>query len=137
MRLKLLLVRDHEVLYEIPLSADDWPRDRLETELDALETDFDRFSKFFDALSNRNRLVMMKRLFEDDDLTLGFADFIRDLGLNPKIVWEGTRKLRRGGLLEKSQNGKYRCSEISQAEFLMVSLALRHLFRVLEEFREE
>lgn len=136
MKLRLLLVRGKEVLFEIPLLAEDWPREQLEDELKALEEEFDKFSRFFDALSNRNRLSMMKRLFENDDLTLGFADFMRDLDLNPKTVWEGTRKLRKGGLLEKSENGKYRCSECGQAEFLMVSIALRRLLQALEEFKE-
>ena len=136
MKLRLLLVRDKEVLCEIPLLAEDWPKEQLEDELKALEEEFDRFSRFFDALSNRNRLLMMKRLFENDNLTLGFADFMKDLDLNPKIVWESTRKLCKGGLLEKSENGKYRCSERGQAEFLMVSLALRRLLQALEEFKE-
>ena len=136
MKLRLLLVRDKEVLFEIPLLAEDWPKEQLEDELKALEEEFDRFSRFFDALSNRNRLLMMKRLFENDNLTLGFADFMKDLDLNPKIVWESTRKLCKGGLLEKSENGKYRCSERGQAEFLMVSLALRRLLQALEEFKE-
>lgn len=136
MTLKLRLVRNGEVLCEIPLLAEDWPREQLEDELKTLEGEFDKLSEFFSALSNRNRLLMMKRLFEDDNLTLGFADFMRDLDLNPKIVWESTRKLRRGGLLEKSEDGKYRCSEHGQAEFLIVSLALRRLLQALEEFKE-
>lgn len=136
MKLKLLLVKDHEILFELPLSMEDWPRDRLEDELASLEGEFDQFSKLFDALSNETRLRMMKRLFEDEDLMLGFADFMRDLGLNPKIVWEGTRKLREGGLLIKSRDGKYRCSELGQAKFLMVSLALRRLLQALHEMEE-
>jgi Mn-dependent DtxR family transcriptional regulator len=76
---------------------------------------------------------MMTRLFEDNDLTLGFADFMRDLDLNPKIVWEGTRKLREGGLLTKSPDGKYRCSDPAVAEFLMLSLALRLLLKAMDE----
>jgi Mn-dependent DtxR family transcriptional regulator len=76
---------------------------------------------------------MMKRLLEDPDLTLGFGDFMRDLGLNPKTVWESTRKLQEGGLLVKSKDGKYRFSEPGVAEFLMLSLALRRLFKAMEE----
>ncbi len=136
MALKLLLVRDGEVLLEMPLIAEDWPREKLRDELEKLEDDFESFSNFFDALSNEGRLKMMKRLFEDEDLTLGFGDFMRDLDLNPKIVWESTRKLTRGGLLERSENGKYRCPQLGQAEFLMVSLALRSLLRAFQEFDE-
>ena len=136
MKLRLLLVKDGEVLFEVPLSVEEWPRERLEDELDDFENEFERFSRLFDALSHKSRLRMMKRLFEDDSLTLGFADFMKDLSLNPKIVWESTKKLRRGGLLEKSEDGKYRCSEQGEAEFLMLSLALRRLLQALEEIKE-
>jgi len=131
--LKLSLMKDSDVLFEIPLCMEDWPKDRLKNELTSFETEFDQFEKLFDALSHGTRLRMMKRVFEDNDLTLGFADFVRDLNLNPKLVWEGTRKLREGGLLTKSPDGKYRCSDPAVAEFLMLSLALRRLLKAMEE----
>ena len=136
MKLRLLLAKDDEILFEIPLSMEDWPKERLAQELASFEREFDQFSKLFQALSHRTRLRMMNRLFEDEDLTLGFVDFIKDLGLNPKIVWEGTKKLREGGLLVKSDDGKYQCSDLGQAEFLMLSLALRRLLQVLEELEQ-
>jgi len=111
----------------------DWPRDRLESELDSFERELGSFARLFDALSHETRLRMMTRLFEDNNLTLSFADFMRDLDLNPKIVWESTRKLREGGLLTKSPDGKYRCSDPAVAEFLMLSLALRRLLKAMEE----
>jgi len=133
MTLKLLLVQDGRVLAETPLSMADWPRSRLEHELDSFEREAEKFSRLFDALSHETRLRMMKRLFEEEDQKLGFVDFMRDLGLNPKIVWESTRKLREGGLLEKASDGKYRCSNLGTAQFLMLSLALRRLLQALEE----
>jgi len=133
MKLKLQLTKNGEVVFEMPLSMEDWPKSRLTSELISFEREFNRFSKLFDALSHETRLRMMKRLLEDDDLTLGFGDFMRDLGLNPKTVWESTRKLQEGGLLVKSEDGKYRCSEPGVAEFLMLSLALRRLFKAMEE----
>jgi DNA-binding transcriptional ArsR family regulator len=136
MKLKLQLVRDGEVLFEIPLSPTDWPREQLEDELDAFETDFQRFSKIFDALSHETRLRMMKRLMEEEDRTINFADFMRDLNLNPKLVWENAKKLRDGGLLEKVDRGKYRCSEVGQRGFILMSFALRHLLEALEEMED-
>jgi DNA-binding transcriptional ArsR family regulator len=133
MKLKLRLLKDDKVVFEIPLSADDWSRKRLENELALFEEDHERFTRLFDALSHETRLRMMTRLFGDDDLTLSFADFMKDLDLNPKIVWESTRKLREGGLLTKSPDGKYRPSDPAVAEFLMVSLALRRLLKAIDE----
>jgi DNA-binding transcriptional ArsR family regulator len=132
-KLKLLLKKNGEVIFEMPLSTEDWTKNRLTNELTSFERELERFSKLFDALSHETRLKMMKRLLEDPKLTLGFGDFMRDLGLNPKTVWESTRKLQEGGLLVKSEDGKYRCSEPAAAEFLMLSLALRRLFKAMEE----
>jgi len=133
MKLKLQLVRDGEVLFEIPLSPTDWPREQLDNELEAIEEDFQGFSKIFDALAHETRFRMMKRLIEEEDRTISFADFMRDLDLNPKIVWENTRKLRAGGFLEKVDRGKYRCSDLGQREFMLISCAFRRLIEALEE----
>jgi hypothetical protein len=133
MKLKLQLLKDNKIILEMPLSMDEWPRKRLEHELDSFEQEISKFSRLFDALSHETRLRMMTRLFVHDEQALGFADFMRDLDLNPKTVWESTRKLHEGGLLTKSSDGKYRSSDPAGAEFLMVSLALRRLLQAIEE----
>jgi len=132
MTLRLQIVKDGEVVFEVPLDLEDWPRDHLERELEALETSFDSLSKIFDALSHETRLRMIKRLMEERDHAMSFAEFMRELDLNPKIVWENTRKLCEGGILEKVEKGRYRCSEFGRLE-LMMSLALRRLMEALEE----
>ncbi len=133
MKLKLLLKSNGKVLFEMPLSTDQWTKQGLERELAFSEPELERFSKLFDALSHGTRLRMMTRLLGDEDLTLGFGEFMRDLGLNPKTVWESTRKLQEGGLIVKSKDGRYRASEPGAAEFLMLSLALRRLFKAVGE----
>lgn len=135
MKLKLQLLKDNEVLFEIPLSSTDWPKKQLENELESFEEDIEGYSKIFDALSHETRLRMMKRLVEESDGSVGFVDFMRDLELNPKIVWANTRKLREGGLLEKSSRGQYRSSDFGQASFMM-TLVLKHLIETLEDFQE-
>lgn len=136
MKMKLQLVRDGEIIFEIPLSPMDWSRERLENEFGTIEEDFQRFSKIFDALAHETRLRMMKRLMEEEDRTISFSDFMRDLDLNPKLVWENARKLKEGGLLEKIGRGRYRCSEFGESGFIMISFALRRLKEVLEELEE-
>jgi DNA-binding transcriptional ArsR family regulator len=133
MKLRLQLKKDGEVVFEMPLSVEDWTKRGLADELTLAEHEFDRFSKLFDALSHETRLKMMKRLLEDEDLSLGFGEFMHDLRLNPKTVWENAKKLQEGGLLVKSEDGKYRFSEPGVAEFLMLSLALRGLFKTMDE----
>ncbi len=133
MKLKLQLVQDGHVVFEIPLSPEDWQKEALEIELEATEDSFERFSKMFDALSHITRLRMMNRLIKEDDHQMSFADFMRDLSLNPKTVWENSRKLEEGGFLEKTGRGRYSVSEFGQTTFMMVSLALRRLIESLEE----
>ena len=135
MKLKLLLVRDGETLFEIPLSLEDWAKKDLEQELKETEDSLESFSKIFDAVSHETRLRMMMRLVGADDHTLSFADFMQDLDLNPKLVWENSRKLERDGLLEKTSRGKYVCSEFGET-FMIMSLALRRLIESLKEMEE-
>jgi predicted transcriptional regulator len=126
-----LLIKNKDTLIEIPLSTEDWSRERLDDELTSLEIRFDQFSKIFDALSHETRLRMMKHILEAEDQTTSFAEFMRDLDLNPKLVWENTRKLHDGGLVEKVEKGRYRCSEFGRMEFMM-NLAIRRLMEALE-----
>jgi DNA-binding transcriptional ArsR family regulator len=133
MTLKLQLVRDGKIILEMPLSTIDWSKDQLETEFKAFENDLERFSSIFGALSNQTRLKMMRRLVEDEDSTMNFADFMKDLNLNPKTVWENSKKLSDGGFLTKTGRGTYRCSQFGQTTFLTLSLALRRLLESLEE----
>jgi len=136
MKLKIQLLRDGEILFEMPLSCVDWSRNRLKNEFNAVEEDFQRFSKIFDALAHETRLRMMKRVMEEENHTISFSDFMRDLDLNPKLVWENARKLKEGGLLEKVGRGRYRCSEFGESGFMMMSFALRRIRKALEELKE-
>jgi DNA-binding transcriptional ArsR family regulator len=135
MKLRLQLVQDGKIMFDMPLSPTDWPKQELEDEFNVAEEDFQRFSKIFDALSHETRLRMMRRVVKEEDHTMSFADFMKDLDLNPKIVWENSKKLEEGGLLEKTSRGKYSCSELGETAFMMMSLALRRLMETLEEMR--
>lgn len=136
MGLKLQLVKDDEIIFEMLISPNDWSRKELEDEMESCEEDFHRSSKIFNAFSNMTRLRMMRLLMIEEDHTISFADFMRDLNLNPKIVWENARKLTEGGIMHKTGRGKYKCSEYGQRTFIMMNLALRHLQKTLRELEE-
>lgn len=133
MKLKLQIIGDGEVLFEMPLSLSDWPRDQLENELNSFEAEFERVTSTFSALSNETCLMMMRQLLEKEDRTVNFTEFMRDLDLNPKLVRDNTRKLSEGGLLEKTGRGRYHCSEFGESSFIIAGLALRRLIRALDE----
>jgi len=131
--LKLKLFRGDKVIVEVPLSILDWSKEQLETEFEAFEEDFKRFSCMFEALSNITRIKMMRKLVEEENRTINFAGFMHDLDLNPKTVWENSRKLRDGGFLKKTSRGTYHCSEFGQSAFLILSLILRRILDSIEE----
>ena len=131
--LKLMLVEDDRVLLELPLSARGWDRSELMTEFEGLDRDLERFSTLFNVLSNAGRIRMMSTFFEEVGRPMGFTELMNELGMNPKVVWDGTRRLRQTGLIEKDDKGRYRPTRDGEAQFLMVSIALRRLLQILEE----
>ena len=136
MGLKLQLVKDGRVIFEVPMSITEWPKELLEDEMKSIEEDFQRFSRTFDALSNETRIRMMRRFLMEEDASARFADLMQDLDLNPKIVWENLGKLCQCGFLEKTGRGRYRCSEFGQRAFMLMGLAMRHLLEIMREIEE-
>jgi predicted transcriptional regulator len=136
MTLKLQLIENGRIIFQIPLSPMDWSRDELVSDLDAFEANFTRYSKLFTVLSNETRLMMMKQLIEKKNRTINFTKFMKELNLNPKLVWENTKKLRESGLVVKVGRGRYRCSEFGETSFMMMSLAFRRLLQALENMEE-
>ncbi len=136
MSLKLQLIENERTIFQIPRSSTDWSRDQLVHDLDAFESNFAHYAKLFIALSNETRL-MMKHLIKKKNLTINFTDFMTELNLNPKLVWENTKKLREGGLIVKVNRGKYKCSKLGEPSFIMISLAFRKLLQTLEETKNK
>jgi predicted transcriptional regulator len=131
--LKLKLVKGDKVILEMPLSVLDWPKEQLETDLKAFEKDFEKFSNMFEALSNITRIKMLRKTLEKKDWTMNFAGYMHDLDLNPKTVWEHSKKLIDAGFLRKTSRGTFQCSECEQTTFLTLSLVLSQILDALEE----
>ncbi|UCH56885.1 MAG: winged helix-turn-helix transcriptional regulator, partial [Candidatus Bathyarchaeota archaeon] len=106
--LKLILVEDGKVLWEAPLQARAWDRGTLRLEFDEIEQEMERFEAVFHALANEGRMRMMRAFFRDLERPMAFTELMNELGMNPKIVSESTKRLRRSGLIEKNKEGKYR-----------------------------
>jgi len=131
--LKLKLEEDGKVLWEIPLQARAWDRRSLRRELDKVERDMARFEAIFNALANHGRMRMMRVFFRDTERPLGFTELMNELGMNPKIVSESTKRLRSTGLIEKNENGKYIPTRTGEAQFLMMSVAIRRMLEIMEK----
>ena len=131
--LKLKLVEDGKTLWEIPLQARHWDRRSLRQEFDEMEDEMNRFQGLFNALANRSRMRMMRTFFRHSDRSMAFTELMNELGMNPKIVSDSTKRLRRTGLIEKDDDGRYRPTRIGEAQFLMMSIAMKRMLEILEQ----
>jgi DNA-binding HxlR family transcriptional regulator len=131
--LKLKLEEDGKVLWEIPLQATAWNRHSLRRELDKVEREMARFEATFNALANHGRMRMMRVFFRDTERPLGFTELMNELGMNPKIVSESTKRLRSTGLIEKNENGKYSPTRTGEAQFLLMSVAMRRMLEIMDQ----
>ena len=130
--LKLRLVDDEKILWEIPLEAEQWDKRNLRREFDEMEQEIQRFESLFNAMANRSRMRMMRTFFINNDSPMAFTELMRILGLNPKIVSDSTKRLSRSGLIEKNREGKYRLTRQGEAQFLMMSVAMKRMLEFLE-----
>ena len=84
MGLKIQLVSGNKVIYQLPLSIEDWERETLEETMDELETDLSEILEVNDILSNRTRLRLLCKNIRDVDSR--FTEFMEDLDSNQKII---------------------------------------------------
>jgi len=131
--LKLMLVEDEKILWEIPLNARQWDRRSLSREFDEMESEMARFESLFNALANQGRMRMMRSFFRTTDRSMGFTELMNELGMNPKIVSDSTKRLRRSGFIEKDDTGRYRTTRNGEAQFLMMSVAMRRMLEILDQ----
>ena len=130
--LRLLLMKDDKILCEIPLSPKDLGEKAFEMQMDHFLENFARYSQVTDALSNVNRLRMLRFLLDEEDMTRSFSDFLRGLRMNPKIVREHTIRLREAGYVECPSRGKYRVSQRGSILFMTAGLAVMRVIETLE-----
>jgi len=131
--LKLMLVDDDKIIWEIPLQARQWDRRKLRKELDNMEQENQKFEKLFNAMANRSRMRMMRTIVYQNEVPIGFTELMNRLDMNPKIVSESTKRLRITGLIEKNKDGKYKPTRQGEAQFLMMNIAMKRMLEFLEE----
>jgi DNA-binding transcriptional ArsR family regulator len=131
--LRLLLVKDDKIIRSIPLSIAEMPSEKFGEEMDGFLEKLAKYEQITEALCNLNRLRILRYLMDEDDFTHSFSDFLKELGMNPKIVREHTAKLKEAGFVEPMGRGKYRFSERGRALFMTAGLAVMSVVEVLEE----
>jgi predicted transcriptional regulator len=137
MALRLLLVKGEKVLAEVPLVSDnELNKGFFEKEIDDFErNEFKELSELLDALSNEDRLKMLSKMLTSDG-PVRFVDFMNDLELNQKLVSEYCRRMMNSGLVTSPERGKYEASPLGLSSFVVATVALRRILKVLEDEME-
>ncbi len=130
--LTLKLVEDGKTLWEIPLQARNWDRRALSREFAEIDNEIKRLEAIFNAMANTGRRRMMRTFFVMER-PMGFTELMNELGMNPKIVSDSTKRLRNTGMIEKDEDGKYKPTRTGEAQFLMMSVAMRRMLEILDQ----
>lgn len=125
-------MKDDRILCQIPLMPKDWSEEDFESEMESFFAKFNRYSLLTEALSNQNRLRMLRYLMDERDSTHSFSDLLRELGMNPKILREHALKLAEAGYVESTGRGKYRLSQKGGILFTTAGLAFMRIVEALE-----
>ena len=120
MGLKIQLVSGNKVIYQLPLSMEDWERETLEEELDELETDLSEILEVNDILSNRTRLLLLCKNIRD--VNSRFTEFMEDLDSNQKIISENLHRMMEMELIKRTKKNSveiyYNPSDLGFASIL-------------------
>ena len=135
MGLKLQLVRDDDVVLEIPLDVSGSDRGEMRSLLRMAEHDFERAHAIHDILSSRTRMRLLDEMVRNFDRR--FSELMEALDANQKVVSENLGRLRDAGLVERvaraPRDVHYVPSRLGFAS-LMASAAM---CRILDEIEEE
>jgi len=135
MTLKLQLIRDNKVIYEIPLEMSSWTRGRIEEELELVESQIERVSAIHEMLSSGTRIRMLNSIIQNMDVR--FSDLMNQLDANQKIVNENLQRLRSRRMISRHETNPrevhYTASRLGVASLLMMTA----LHRVMDELKEE
>lgn len=135
MTLKLQLVKDEKVIYEMPLEMSSWTRRRIEEELELMESQIGRVSAMHEMLSSGTRIRMLNRIIRNMDVR--FSDLMDQLDANQKIVNENLQRLRSRHMINRHETNPrevhYTASRLGIASYL----AMTALHRVIDELKEE
>ncbi|MEM3407444.1 MAG: hypothetical protein QXY18_03675 [Nitrososphaerota archaeon] len=133
MDLKLVLMHKDKILLEIPLSNEEWNKEKIEKEIENIMKEHEEIIKFFNIFSNKNRIKMFCKFLNDDDYCVNFAEFINEYRLNPKIVWDNMDRFLKIGFVKYEERGKYKLSEYGRMSFILTNIIYPRMLSILKE----
>lgn len=135
MGLKLQLVKDDRIIFEMPLGLDEWDRHQLEDEINDFEDGIKDVEGFHDLYSNKTRIRMLCEITRRSDPR--FTDLMEELDANQKIIYDSLQRMMKNDLVERVErhprNVHYKLSQLGFASILMCAATQR----VMEEIERE
>jgi len=135
MTLKLQLVKDNRVIYEMPLDVEQWTRPRIERELKFVEREIEKIQAIHEMLSSETRIRMLNSIIRNIDVR--FSELMDQLAVNQKIVNENLERMRNRRLVNRYEKNPrevhYTASRLGFASFL----AMATIRRVMNELETE
>jgi len=135
MTLKLQLLKDDSVVFELPLEMNNWNRKQIEKELKLVEHEMRRICAIHEMLSSETRIRMLNNIIRNIDVR--FSKLTDELEVNQKIVNENLERLRNLRLINRYEKNPrevhYTASKLGFASLLTMA-AIR---RVVDELEAE
>ena len=135
MDLRIQLVKDGEVIFDLSLEPKDLEWGRLNHELDSLERDLTEIRVIHDVLSNETRFRMICEMARSSDSR--FTELMQRVDANQKIVSENLRRMVERSLVRRVERNPrevhYLLSRLGFASFVSC-LTMR---RIIQELGEE
>jgi len=138
MGLKLQLVKDGKIIFEMPLGIDEWDRSELEEEIKEIEDEINNVEELHDLYSNKTRIRMLCQITLRSDPR--FTDLMAQLDTNQKIIYDSLQKMMKSDLVERIErhprNVHYRLSQLGFASILMCAATQRVMEQIEKEIEE-
>jgi len=133
MGLRIQLVKDDEVICELPLKPEEWEPQALERELRQIELNVVRMQRIHRILSNETRIRMLCEMARGSRRR--FSELMEEVDANQKVISESLRGMLENDLIEKVQDRPrvlyYALSPLGFASFLS-SIAM---CRIMDEIK--
>lgn len=139
MVLKLQLVRNDEVVLEVPLDVNNRDPDEVRNLLGMAERDIERAHEIHGIFASRTRMRMLDEMVRNFDRR--FSELMEALDANQKIVSENLDRLREAGLVQRvaraPRDVHYIPSRLGFASLLTSAAMCRILDEIAEEIEKE
>jgi len=138
MGLKLQLLKDGKVIYQMPLTMDETEVDVVLRELGDFDEDLSRIQAFHDLFSSETRIRMLQEMVRG--FGCRFSELMEALDANQKIISENLRRMSEMRLVKRVEKHprevQYRPSPLGMASFL-ACIAMRRIMEEIEEVSGE